>query len=111
MEIIDELNAQVRPESSPEYLKAIPCGKYRLSIQASEYHYCVPRKTLYNMEDYSKMEFAIFNQGGWFNFRKSRVIRKFPRWEELQQYANNSIVFGYVPVELINEFYLYLITR
>lgn len=94
--------------------KSIPAGRYRLSIQASEGHYCSPRKTC-APELYHSMELAIFHRGRWLQINRSKVLREFPRWDELREMADRfgsrCPVFGYVPIDLIDDLYLYLINR
>jgi len=43
----------------------IDVGKYKVSIQGSSDHYCAPRKTLDNPNDYTYMEVAIFKDDEW----------------------------------------------
>lgn len=58
---------------------------FRMSVQASKYHYCTPQKT--NAESYDTVEIAFSNR----------------REELLEPYGDYSDVFGYVPVEVANE--------
>lgn len=92
--------------------KSIPAGPYRLSIQASEGHYCSPRITC-SPKFYDSMEMAIFTRNGWLSPSRSSVMKAFPRWEELRSYmeSGKNPVFGYVPIDLIDDLYLYLINR
>lgn len=109
---------QRQPEAAQtgsfRYFKSIPAGPYRLSIQGSEGHYCSPRITC-SPEFYSSMEMAIFHRGRWLQVRRSKVLREFPRWNELSERADDlgsrCPVFGYVPIDLIDDLYLYLINR
>lgn len=64
---------------------------FSMSVQASEYHYCEPRKALPN-GNYSLVEIG------------------FPSCEEelLAEYAENEFnltesVYGYVPIEIVNQ--------
>lgn len=93
-------------------LKHVKAGIYYLSIQASKYHYCNPRETMSNFSDYNTMELAIFNNRlQCLDVKKSKFFNEFERRDELLQYADDvdsdSLVFGYVPVDLINDLYLY----
>ena len=73
-----------------------------LSVQASYGHYCSPRKTLLNLEDYRSMEFALMDKEG--NFTSvSEILPDFPKLEEIEEYRDT--VYAYVPVNLINELY------
>lgn len=77
-----------------------------LSIQASFGHYCTPRKTLKNLNEYTTMEFALIKEG---NFVKvSDVLPNFSRLNEIEEYENT--VYGYVPVDLIEQLYRELVT-
>jgi hypothetical protein len=73
-----------------------------LSVQAFYGAYCTPRKTLKNLGAYKTMEFALLNGNGDFITVKS-VLPKFSRLEEIEEYEDE--VYGYVPVELIEELY------
>ena len=113
MELIRELKKQKNANSISEFRKldAVKAGKYKMSVQGSEGHYCSPRKTL-NPMDYSEMELALFNKKGWLHITKSNVMKSFPRYRELLERSDgvnsNYPVFGYVPVDLLNDLYLFL---
>ncbi|MED3792446.1 hypothetical protein P4571_08315 [Niallia alba] len=77
----------------------------RLSIQASYGHYCSPRETFYDLNEYSSMEFALIDSSGKF-ITVMDVLPTFNRLEEIEQYEDT--VYGYVPVDLINELYIEL---
>lgn len=110
---VSELKKQLPPKESSGFrvFKAIKAGKYSLSIQGSDGHYCTPRQIM-PPEGYISMEVAIFNKRKeWFHTSRSRTIRQFPRYAELRERADGSskiTVFGYVPVDLIEDLYLYL---
>ena len=115
-EFVTKLSA--RKGSSKDYriFNCIDVGKYSLSIQASSTHYCTPRELL-SPEFYSSKEMAIFKEDGWIAITKSSIFRAFPRFNELMSRADghfsngdNSgrVVFGYVPVDLIEDLYQYL---
>ena len=112
MEAMDELKKQslARNTDSFRIFDAIPCGKYRLSIQGSEGHYCSPRTTLYP-DLYEDMEIAIFKNNEWVHPTKSKKLKAFPCYNELIERADGLgaiTVYGYVPIDLINDLYLYL---
>jgi len=91
------------------HFKAIPCGNYELSIQASEGHYCTPRKTLGSATMYTEFELAInARDGNIINPDRSVVIKAFPHYDKLFSYYGGSLVFGWVPVDVINKLYHYL---
>lgn len=82
--------------------KHIRKGDISLSIQASYGHYCTPRKTLRNLDDYMSMEFALIDASGDF-IRVKEILPNFKRLNEIEEYWNT--VYGYVPVDLIEELY------
>ena len=53
----------------------IKAGKFRVSVQASDGHYCSPRTTLDNPNDYKLFEVAIFRHGQWVLPRKQLSVR------------------------------------
>jgi len=100
-----------------QLFKSIDAGKYTLSVQGSTGAYCSPRYEL-PPHSYSSMEIAIFKDDKWLNVAKSSVLRSFPRFSELKERADGwfpnkggcagAVVFGYVPVDLIEDLYIYL---
>ncbi len=78
-------------KSSERHAKQLTLGDgTKLSIQASEYHYCSPRITLPSYEEYTSFEIGF----------PSRKI------DELMRYAEDDdnptgTVYGYVPKEVI----------
>jgi hypothetical protein len=88
--------------------KHIQIGDLSLSIQASWGHYCTPRRTLNNLDEYSTMEFAIIQDDGEFA-TVSEVLPTFSRLDEIEEYENT--VYGYVPVDLIEQLYQELISH
>jgi hypothetical protein len=126
MELIKKLQKQENSKSNNDYrmLDAVKAGEYKMSVQGSTIHYCSPRTTL-PVEDYALMELALFNKKGWLHITRSSVLKAFPRYNELlkrtivvrticlhhlsQASVNSSSpVFGYVPVDLLNDLYVYL---
>ena len=113
MEFIKELKEKGERYQEHRSFGAIKAGNYEISIQASMYHYCHPRKTL-DKTEYSSMEIAVFNKKGWINYpRKSKVLRAFKRFNELLERADGlesggTVVYGWVDVDLINDLFLYL---
>lgn len=83
-------------------MNAIDTGSdIELSIQASYGHYCSPRETI-ALEDYEKMELAIMRSGDFVSV--SEVIRGEHLIDKFEQYYEGT-VYGFVPVELIQELY------
>lgn len=107
MEIIDAVNKIGYTPSGNR--QAIVLGDYKLSIQASKFHYCTPRKNLRNAGDYSRMELGIIS-----DFPIIKGLSAFPKLKELKELCDGDLgldstfsVFGYVPVALLNDLYLY----
>ncbi|PHD96638.1 hypothetical protein [Bacillus toyonensis] len=71
-----------------------------LSIQASYGHYCTPRETI-ELDDYSEMELGLIQNGGFVTV--TNLLPEFKRLKEIEEYE--STVYGYVPVDLIEELY------
>jgi hypothetical protein len=114
MKVIKELKKQANANSKKEYrkLKAVKAGKYMLSIQGSRGHYCSPRQTL-PVDLYSDMELAIINKkGSMVSINRSKLFRKFKRYDELLDRADSlnssATVYGYVSVNLLNDLYCFL---
>lgn len=93
------------------HFNQIEVGKYALSIQASMYHYCSPRETL-DKDQYYSMEMAIFYNDKWLRILTHKSLKKFERYNELIERAENvkssACVYGWVPVDLIEAFYQFL---
>ncbi|WP_075810116.1 hypothetical protein [Clostridium perfringens] len=87
-------------------LQHLNVGEYKLSIQASDGHYCEPRKLLNNIYDYTHMEVAIikgdFVHIGFDNF--------FDNWEYKEKFLENfdGCVAGYIPIDIIQSLYEYM---
>jgi hypothetical protein len=114
MKLIEELSKQDSNNSSEYYrwLKAIKAGNYKLSVQGSSGHYCKPRQTV-SVDTYSEMELAIINKkGDMVSANRSSLLRKFNRYAELVDRADglnsSATVYGYVPVDLLNDLYMFL---
>ena len=114
MKLINELQKQKNADSKDQYrkLKAVKAGNYMLSIQGSNGHYCSPRQTL-PVDLYSDMELAIINKkGSMVSINRSKLFRKFKRYDELLDRADSlnscSTVYGYVSVNLLNDLYCFL---
>lgn len=114
MTLITELQKQEEANSTKQcrMLKGIKVGKYTLSIQGSYGHYCHPRQTL-PVADYLEMELAIINEeGSMISINNDNVFKKFSRYDELLTQADSLdtdyTVYGYVPVDLINDLYCFL---
>ena len=92
-------------------LKSVKCGNYEMSVQGSSGHYCDPREIL-DIERYFSMELALFGkEGNWLHIHRSSILKKFNRYNELFERISGensrAPVFGYVPVDLLNDLYIY----
>lgn len=76
-----------------------------LSIQASYAHYCSPRLTL-PVGMYDSVELAIFRDNEFTSIEE--VTQNKELIEELNDYYEGT-VYGYVPVEIIEELYQALV--
>jgi hypothetical protein len=123
MKIIEMLVEQENSKQSREKMKSmgllannrqykwVEAGEHKLSIQASEYHYCEPRETLEDLSRYTAMEIAIFKGGEWVQPRNDEKIKQFPRYEELidrYEEGGTTSVGGWIPIDLIQDLYEYL---
>lgn len=68
-------------------------GKYFISLQASYAHYCIPRKTLYDLEEYESFEVLLY-----VPFEDIP-----PHWQEKYCSEANKL-FGYVDKDEIKKF-------
>ena len=116
MEFIKELQKQKNSFNTKDYrmLKRIKAGDYFLSIQGSNFHYCLPRLTL-PVDAYTHMELAIINKkGSMVSINRSKVFRNFSGYNELISMASclnstaTATVYGYVSVDLLNDLYCFL---
>jgi hypothetical protein len=112
--LIKELQKQEKAFSTEDYrmLNAVKAGKYFLSIQGSNTHYCTPRQSL-PVDIYSSMELAIINRkGSMVSINRSKLFRQFERYNELAERAdslNSKVtIYGYVSVDLLNDLYCFL---
>ena len=78
--------------------------EYCLSIQASEYHHCIPRG-LIPLEDYTHFEMALIYEGSLTS--NTNIIKDFNRYDELMECFDDCI-FNEVPKDLIEDLYRYL---
>lgn len=113
MKIIELLNQKGEISFGTRMLERIPVNGYYLSIQASENHYCYPRKTFKDLNLYTQFELAIFDSNEeWVIIDKNKIFKKFSRYSELLEKADaemgNTQVFGWVNVDLIEDLYKYL---
>lgn len=85
-----------------------------LSIQGSFFHYCIPRQTL-NFNEYNSLEVGIIlskdiSISALFKNNLKLLDKLNEYYIDIEEDCTDVdlYVYGYVPVELINEIYLYL---
>ena len=98
-------------EATP-YVYPVDAGKYVMSVQASERHYCSPKKRL-PVKQYKSMELAIFKGDEFVQVYDNEDFKNFDRYEELvksSERMNDKIaaVYAYVPIDLLSDLYLFL---
>lgn len=93
----------VRREGWPEMFHPIKLGRFTLSIQASKYHYSVPRESELPIKDYIRWEAALFFDGEWVKFRKWKLYYRGP-WLKFHEGLDFG-VFAYMPTELVQKLY------
>ena len=108
----------------PGFFKELEFGKWKLSIQGSDSHYCEPRATL-RATEYTSMEVAIFSTDEeWIKFHnndwahpedipgcplghlwepRNRPVHDEDFNETGEMKRNGSFVGGWIPVEAIQE--------
>lgn len=88
----------------------IVLGHFKMSIQASQYHYSIPQAELEDYDEYEAVEIAIFYDDEWVQPRNNEIIQQFDRYEELIDYYQEiSVPVGeYVPVDLVEDLYQFL---
>lgn len=92
-------------------LERLKVGKYYLSVQASEGHYCIPRKNLNNIFNYEALEIAILNEDGtWCNLEHDDF---FDEWKERENFLDSydGMVGAYVPIGLLQSLCDYIESR
>jgi hypothetical protein len=76
-------------------------GNFAINVRADFGSYCTPRETLEKLNKYKEMEFAIVRGKKFLTV--TDVLPTFTKLQEIEKY--NSKVYGYVPVDLIQELY------
>ena len=84
-------------------------GKYKLSIQASKGHYCFPKKFINDYNMYSSFEMLITKEDGSdIQYKKSSIIRNYPKYYKLLSYQDGDSIFGWVDKDILEDFVNYL---
>ena len=61
-----------RVPGSVTHFQQIEFGDMKLSIQASEFHYCSPRQTFASSDEYESFEVALILKDDWFHPEKDQ---------------------------------------
>lgn len=92
-------------------------GPYVLSIQGSGGHYSRPRENMDRLSDYTHVEVAIMDSGGWVDITQDDVLLAFPgynalldKWEgkDVDGPADGTYVFSYLGIEHVSDLIYYL---
>lgn len=97
-----------RSSENQRHFDRITVGKFKVSIQASEYHYCEPRKSGLKPEEYTKFEMAIFDENDTWVV-PPRDLKEMPHSEMFEDLESSSVA-GYLESEKIQEILTYLET-
>lgn len=109
MKAIELLIKNNANQSNDKYrlLKPIKAGIYYISIQCSYFHYCTPRETL-SINEYTTMEISI-TTNYMTTSEINKVLKNFSRYKELKIHRDSGQLYGYVPIDLINDLYEFLV--
>lgn len=93
--------SDIKRAENPSMFLPLQVGSFKLSIQASEFHYSRPRLTLPQATDYAAFEVAILENGEWVQPRTDPRFHGM-RWVEwFEEYLNP--VAAFVPIEVIEQ--------
>lgn len=102
-------------EERKKHTGYITVGPFRLSVQGSDFHYCLPRKNC-DIYEYTHLEVAILTERQHTSFKQCESypwIDTDPRfkgpWLEYLQKAERTWIMAYVPVDVIQDLYERLI--
>lgn len=104
----DLLRDTINEKTGCRLLDALPIGKYMLSIQASKYHYSIPRETFDNLYDYEAFEIGLLNET--YDLTDMTKIHSFKAWEDYAEFKEyyDGMVAGYVPVKMVQSLMNYM---
>lgn len=106
----DELLIKGRED---RYFHPIKTRNYLLSIQASDVHYCEPRRILDDIRLYKTWEIAIINnnKNEWVNIKYDEVDKEFfSKWKLYDEFVEryDGMVAGYIETETVQSLYDFL---
>jgi hypothetical protein len=101
IELLIKNNIDANHADKFRVLNPIKVGVYYISIQGSYVHYCTPRETL-PINEYRTMEISITTKY-MDNPRINTLLKNFSRYKELKLHRDSGQLYGYVPIDLIND--------
>lgn len=87
----------VLERTSPTFFKQIEIADLKVSIQASAFHYCSPRKDMPSSDDYESFEVALLLNDKWFHPERDERFANC----EWASYWENDDVAGGVPRNMV----------
>ena len=87
-----------RSSVSSEHFEPLTIGAMKVSIQASAFHYCSPRRTLPSSDDYQEFEVALMKGDDWYH---PELDDKFAHTSWAKYWSSHDDVAGGVPREEI----------
>lgn len=106
IELLIKNNIDANHADKFRLLNPIKVGIYNISIQGSYCHYCSPRESL-PINKYRTMEISITTKY-MSNPQIKQVLKNFSRYKELKLHRDSGQLYGYVPIDLINDLYEFL---
>lgn len=106
---------EIRRHGDWRLFRWIPAGAYRLSIQASGAHSCVPREILRAVEDYDCWDVELFTADArWVTPRTHPEVFADPLWSRYWVYwipldMRMPATGLYVPTDVVQTFYDFLV--
>lgn len=85
-----------RSNNSAEHFEPLTLGEIKVSIQASQFHYCTPRRTLSSSDSYTTFEVALMKNGDWYHPEKDD---KFANTSWAKYWSEHDDVAATVPRE------------
>ena len=103
-----EVMNQIRTTNQHEQFRLFPhlptASGIWMSIQGSTFHYCEPRETLADLNEYHAFEVALFGESKRMIHQR---LAQFPRKDELGE-IEGDLVFPYLPKDLVEDLYRWL---
>lgn len=94
---------------SSRNFEAIKVRDYMLSVQASENHYCTPRRTLSDVYEYSEMEVALLKDNEFVDVAEDQFFNSWERREEFLERFDGQVA-PYVSIEVIQSLFEFIMS-